>query len=118
MTTPSPREPLTPHQRSLFADEALRGVILGYLAEHPAAMDSIDGIAEWWITRQQIRVDVERLASVLEQLVAAGILDAIDEGEARMYRLGRAEAFPWRVTLLPAVEGVPPGGAAMRGSMR
>ncbi|HEY0997793.1 MAG TPA: hypothetical protein VGD77_17520 [Gemmatimonadaceae bacterium] len=115
MTAP---DPLTPHQRSLFADEALRGVILGYLAEHPAAMDSIEGIAEWWITRQQIRVDVERLASVLERLVAAGVLDAVDEGEARMYRLGRAEAFPWRVTPLPAIEAVPPGDDPMGGLAR
>ena len=32
--------------------------ILAYLAEHPQAMDTLEGIAEWWLMRQHIRVTV------------------------------------------------------------
>lgn len=74
-------------QRALLAEEALRAVVLTYLTEHSGAMDTIDGIAEWWITRQQIRVDVERLAYVLERLAAEGVLDVVDNGAGRLYKL-------------------------------
>ena len=81
----------TPHvQRSLLAEEALRAVVLTYLAEHRGAMDTIDGIAEWWVTRQQIRVDVERLAYVLEQLTEERILEVVGEGPQRLFRLNAA----------------------------
>jgi hypothetical protein len=81
------------HQRSILADEALRAVVLSYLAEHPEAMDSIEGIAEWWITRQQIRVDVERLSHVLEGLTESGVLEIVGLGAQRLYRLRRD--FAW-----------------------
>lgn len=81
---------MQPHsqvQRSLLAEEALRAVVLTYLAEHTGAMDTIDGIAEWWITRQQIRVDVERLSQVLERLTDEGVLEVVGDGTNRLYRL-------------------------------
>ena len=92
------------HQRALFAEEALRAVILTYLAEHPGAMDTIDGIAEWWVTRQQIRVDVERLELVLNQLVRAHVLEAVEDRSGRKYRL--RPTFDWSqgVGALPEYE--------------
>jgi hypothetical protein len=80
-------------QRTLLAEEALRAVVLTYLAEHSGAMDTFDGIAEWWITRQQVRVDVERLAYVLGRLTAEGVLEVVGDGAQRLYKL--SEGYAW-----------------------
>lgn len=61
--------------------------ILAYLKEHPHAMDTIEGIAEWWIGRTQIRTDVTMLAKVLDQLAKQGALEEHGTGEDRRYRL-------------------------------
>jgi predicted transcriptional regulator of viral defense system len=58
-----------------------------YVTEHPHAMDSIEGIAEWWIMRRQVRVDVEALEKVLSQLTEKGLLERIESGEKVRYRL-------------------------------
>ncbi len=70
-------------------DDELAQAILAYLAEHPQAMDSVEGIAQWWIMRQQVRVNVMRLTQVLRQLAENGFVEEIGEGEQRRYRLRR-----------------------------
>jgi hypothetical protein len=62
-------------------------LVLGYLEEHPQAMETLEGIAEWWIERQRIRVDVEALAHALEVLTERGVLEAVGTGASRRYRL-------------------------------
>ena len=61
--------------------------ILQYLAEHPQAMDTLEGIAEWWIMRQQVRVEVDRLSKVLQQLTEAGLLEEVKTDKDKLYRL-------------------------------
>ena len=68
------------------ADDALEGAILAYLREHPAAMDSLEAIAEWWVMRRVVRV-VEAVERVLERLTRAGVLEVITAGGERRYRL-------------------------------
>jgi DNA-binding IclR family transcriptional regulator len=68
-------------------DEEVAESILAYLAEHPQAMDSVEGIAQWWIMRQQVRVNVTTLARVLQGLADKGLLEQIGDGEQRRYRL-------------------------------
>ena len=58
-----------------------------YLAEHPEAMDTIEGIAEWWLMRQRIRVELEALMRVLSRLTCEGVVERIGEGESARYRL-------------------------------
>jgi len=70
-------------------NEEVAQSILAYLAEHPQAMDSVEGIAQWWIMRQQVRVNVMKLTQVLRQLVESGLVEEIGEGEQRRYRLRR-----------------------------
>ena len=58
-----------------------------YLAEHPKAMDTLEGIADWWVMRQQVRVDLDSLGRVLLLLTAQGLIDVDDEGDQARYRL-------------------------------
>ena len=51
-------------------------MILRYVTAHPAACDSLEGICEWWIVRQQ-RDDLRlAAAAALVHLVANGDLEA------------------------------------------
>lgn len=77
--------PLPP--RILSAETDLAGLVLGYLHEHPHAADTLAGIAQWWVVRQQLRVDVENLKRVLEALTERGVLAGEGSGAARRYRL-------------------------------
>jgi hypothetical protein len=63
-------------------------LILSYLEEHPQASDTLEGIAEWWIMRQQIRVEIECLKKVLQDLAERGLLIASGEQDNPRYRLG------------------------------
>ena len=53
-------------------------------------MDTVEGIAEWWIGRAQLRTDVTLLADVLDQLTRHGVLEQVGEGDRRRYRLKRS----------------------------
>jgi hypothetical protein len=61
-----------------------------YLAEHPDAMDTLEGVAGWWLMRQQVRADLERLDRVLHRLVEAGILETLGPAESPRFRLRRS----------------------------
>jgi hypothetical protein len=67
-------------------DARLRALVLGYLDEHPTAMDTLDGIAEWWIRRQQIEIEVRRVSSVLQALVQQGVLEEAQQSGVRFFR--------------------------------
>lgn len=66
--------------------------MLGYLSEHPQASDTLQGIAEWWITREQVKVDVEILRKVLRGLAEQGLLEESGAGEQKRYRLKNRES--------------------------
>ena len=72
--------------------EELAEAILQYLQEHPQASDTLEGIAEWWIMRQQVQVDVDALNSVLRELTKAGFLEEIGEGDNRRYAINMSQA--------------------------
>jgi hypothetical protein len=69
------------------AHDAMEAAILGYLREHPAAMDSLEGIAEWWVMRRVVRIEVEAVERALEGLVEAGVVDVVTVGGRPCYRL-------------------------------
>jgi Fe2+ or Zn2+ uptake regulation protein len=70
-----------------WPEPELDTALVDYLAEHPEAMDTADGIAEWWLTRQRIRVDLAALARVLSRLTDLGVLEKIGSDENARYRL-------------------------------
>jgi len=68
-------------------EEELLEIVLGYLAEHPDASDTLEGIAEWWIMRQQTRVEIAKLAKVLQRLAESDLLEKVEDGGSLRYRL-------------------------------
>jgi len=52
--------------------ESLAVEILDYLASHPLAADSVDGVARWWLGPARASVTVEQVERALELLVARG----------------------------------------------
>jgi hypothetical protein len=73
--------------KQVGSEADLEEAVMQYLAEHPKATDSFEGIAEWWIMRRQVRVEVETLEKVLGGLTERGLLEKIGSGEYARYRL-------------------------------
>ena len=48
--------------------------ILAYLAEHPRAQDTLEGIAEWWLLEQEIKRWTAQVRAALAELVAQGLV--------------------------------------------
>lgn len=69
----------------------LTDMILGYLAENPQAMETVEGIAEWWICRQEARTVAHSVARIVRRLTEAGILEQIGTGPNSRFRLARSE---------------------------
>jgi Fe2+ or Zn2+ uptake regulation protein len=77
------------HIEARRRETELARAVMRYLAEHPQAMDSAQGIAEWWVMRQQGRVEAESVAKVLQQLVDEGQVEKVDSVNGPLYRLRR-----------------------------
>jgi hypothetical protein len=66
--------------------EELAEAVNEYLAQHPQAMDSLEGIAEWWLPQFAGHVDLNALARTLDAMVEQGVLEEV--GSTRVsYRL-------------------------------
>jgi hypothetical protein len=46
-----------------------------YLAKHPNAADSVEGIRRWWLMRQRYEESAQQVQEALEQLLRAGIIN-------------------------------------------
>ena len=62
--------------------------ILDYLARHPDAQDTIDGIRDWWVLDACIRKWVPKIAETVAQLVEHGFLEQKPSADGQVfYRL-------------------------------
>jgi len=62
--------------------------ILAYLAEHPLAQDTLEGITEWWLLDREIVHQTSAVTSALEELVAEGLILETHAKDSRAhYRL-------------------------------
>ena len=48
--------------------------ILAYLAHHPQASDTLEGIVEWWLLQQKIEYQTRVVRDALAELVERGFL--------------------------------------------
>ena len=64
--------------------------ILAYLAAHPDAQDTLEGIVEWWLVEQRIVQQTAAVREALAELVAQGLLVERRGHDARTrYRIKR-----------------------------
>ena len=70
-------------------DDQVAEAILSYLAVAPEAMDTADGVTEWWLLRQHVRVEVEAVTRVLDWLVERGVLERFGRPGQERYRRAR-----------------------------
>lgn len=68
-------------------EQAVTEAFLRYLADRPQAMDTEEGIAEWWLMRQQAKVAAETVRKILKQLTENGRVEKVGTGEQIRYRL-------------------------------
>ena len=50
-------------------------------------MDTLEGIASWWVARQQIRADVHRVSRALAILEARGVVEQVGAAGTAWFRL-------------------------------
>ena len=48
--------------------------ILAYLADNPDAQDTLEGIVEWWLLKQHIKRQTEKVKAALIELVEKGLI--------------------------------------------
>jgi hypothetical protein len=64
--------------------------ILAYLAEHPDAQDTLEGIVEWWLMDQRIVNQTARVREALDELVNGRlILERQSKDSRTHYRINR-----------------------------
>jgi len=73
----------------------VESAVLAYLAQHPDAADTLDGIVSWWLPQQRYETERRRIEKALGHLVERGQLrcDCLPGG-AVLYALNRADAPP------------------------
>ncbi|HEX7317130.1 MAG TPA: hypothetical protein VF297_24740 [Pyrinomonadaceae bacterium] len=64
--------------------------LLSYLARHPDAQDTLEGILEWWLLEEKIRRRAFEVKEALAELVRSGLLRERKGKDERVhYRVNR-----------------------------
>jgi hypothetical protein len=64
--------------------------LLGYLARHPDAQDTLEGILEWWLLEEKIRRRAFEVREALAELVRDGLLrERKGKDDRTHYRVNR-----------------------------
>jgi len=62
--------------------------ILDYLASHPEAQDTLDGILHWWVLDSCVRKWAPKISETVAQLVERGFLEAKPSSDGNvLYRV-------------------------------
>lgn len=73
----------------MSGDEEIERAIAAYIDAHPDAMDTLEGISQWWLRR---RFGVTRVANVLARMATRRELETVGPPETLLYRRGRSTA--------------------------
>ncbi len=64
--------------------------ILAYMAEHPDAQDTAEGIIEWWLADRAVKPNLALVEEALAELTALGLVVARrGEDEQAHYKVNR-----------------------------
>ena len=80
-------------KRDLFkTDNAdIASEILKYLADHPNAADTLNGIVQWWLPERTIRFQVDQVRQALDELIAKGMVTKQRRSDSKIvYRANRS----------------------------
>lgn len=69
------------HEEEILADAIMR-----YLAECPAASDTLGGIAEWWLSRNRGHAELSAVAGAIKRLLARALLEEVRTTDPPRYR--------------------------------
>ena len=72
-------------------ERKLEDALRAYVSDHQYAMDTLEGIAEWWIAKERgkeygWKEHQKLLRTVLKRLVAEGFLETVKSGHQTLYR--------------------------------
>ena len=56
-----------------------------YFDTHPDAGDTLEGIADWWVSRQRLRDEKSLIRATLAHLVTEGVLQKRHHGGREIY---------------------------------
>ena len=77
--------------KSSADSDYIHELILAYLLDHVDAQDSLEGIVQWWLTRQHITFQTAQVKKVLARLVHKDLIVQIGHGDQRdHYRINPA----------------------------
>jgi len=72
------------------SESDLYRAVVAYVEENPEAMDTLEGIAEWWVARAQARTSVGDVTRVVRRLVDDGWLEEVGSFERPRFRRRRS----------------------------
>jgi hypothetical protein len=86
--------------------------ILAYLAAHPDAQDTLEGIVEWWLLEQRIRKQMAQVRESMAHLVAENlVLERRGKDSRTHYRINPRQMKKIRELLKQGGgAGIPGGG--------
>ena len=62
--------------------------ILSYLADHPEASDTAEGIAQWWLLERRIDEELREVRAALTELMASRlVVESQPAGSGPRYRM-------------------------------
>lgn len=59
--------------------------VLAYLADHPAAQDSLEGIVQWWLLERYIADETKKVQEAVLELTARGLLLERRNGSSHLH---------------------------------
>ncbi len=67
--------------------------ILAYLADHPDAQDTLEGIVEWWILESKVRLQIAIIKEILNELVDKEFILEVNHDYTRIrYRMNQSKS--------------------------
>ena len=87
-------------RRERDATQKVAAKILRYLAEHPNAADTADGILEWWLFKQSIFDEERVVEQALDSLVEQKLIFKVEAADTRKHYHLNAERIEESRTLI------------------
>ncbi len=74
----------------------IEGLITSYVASHPSAADTLEGVHAWWVGARVPGATRAEVEAACERLVASGVIERVElpDGAILFAGAGRGSSFP------------------------